>query len=189
MAVSVIPHSDNMYSYLVMDKKRKVGAVIDTGRPELIIEEVKKREITLEAILCTDNLPDFTRGNKMLLNAFDTANNKIKVVGRKQLPGYNFNIVTENFQFKVGGLFIKMIPVVLNVAGGNAMFLVQADNPLDPFHNPPKKKSALFAGKFVSCGGVIPFSRSEKKKSSFLLSSFSINVQNKQSQRMQWERL
>eukprot|EP01091_Cochliopodium_minus_P016873 TRINITY_DN6458_c0_g1_i1.p1 TRINITY_DN6458_c0_g1~~TRINITY_DN6458_c0_g1_i1.p1 ORF type:complete len:509 (+),score=188.61 TRINITY_DN6458_c0_g1_i1:28-1554(+) len=154
MGVSILPHGDNLYSYLVIDKKEKLAVVIDAGEPDMIIKEAKKRNVKVAAVLCTDNLPDFTRGVNKIRDSI-AADTFTTMVRRTS----GVVMASDQTQLKIGGLRIRMIPCILGMPTGSSMFYVEVDNPKDRYHNPPKPRSAFFSGKFLTSNGLLQFSR------------------------------
>lgn len=156
MAVSILPHGENLYSYLVIDKNEGLGVVIDAGEPDLIINEAKKRNVKIGAVLCTENLPDFTRGINKIRDSVSTDSSFTTMVRRTS----GVVMASDPTVMKLGGLNIRMIPCILGIPTGTSMFYIDVENPKDRYHTIPKKRAAFFSGKFLTSNGILQFSRS-----------------------------
>ena len=95
MNVLIIPCLNDNYSYLIFDRHKKIGCVIDPGEAKPVIDIVTKYEVKLKYILNTHHHQDHVGGNKELKSKFNS-----KIIGFKddkdRIP--EIDILVENDQ-------------------------------------------------------------------------------------------
>ena len=79
MEIEIIPCLNDNYSYLIFNKIKKNGCVIDPSEAKPIIEIIEKNKINLKYILNTHHHYDHVGGNKELKEKYNS-----KIVGFKE---------------------------------------------------------------------------------------------------------
>ena len=106
MIVEIIPCLKDNYSYLIFDKNKKIGFVIDPSEAKPIAEIIEKNNIKLKYILNTHHHYDHVGGNKELKKRFNC-----KIIGykgdRERIPEIDILVddnqiwVEDNFEIKI----------------------------------------------------------------------------------------
>ncbi len=106
MEVKIIPCLNDNYSYLIFDKDKKIGCVIDPSEAEPVIQAVHKFSVDLRYILNTHHHYDHIGGNKELKKKFSA-----KIIGYKddknRIPEIDILVednqtwIKDDFEFKI----------------------------------------------------------------------------------------
>ncbi len=83
MQVVTIPCFQDNYAYLVVCPETRRAAVVDPSDGAAVLDEIRRRELVLEAILCTHHHADHTAGNEELARQVPG----IRVYGHPSDPG------------------------------------------------------------------------------------------------------
>ncbi|CAH0383142.1 unnamed protein product [Bemisia tabaci] len=138
MQVVVLPALEDNYMYLISDDNTKSAAVIDPVSPDLVLEEVNKRGLSLQSILTTHHHWDHDGGNEKLTQVLD----KLTVYGGDPRIKCVNKIIKDGDVFEIGTLKVKCMFTPCHTSG-HMCYLVSSDS----------KPSALFSGDTLFVGG------------------------------------
>jgi hydroxyacylglutathione hydrolase len=109
MKIEIIPCLQDNYSYIIVDKEKKIACVIDPSESTPIINYLEKNKIDLKIILNTHHHYDHVGGNKILKEKY-----RAKVVGFKgdkdKIPEIDI-LVEDNEVWKYQNFETKIIHV------------------------------------------------------------------------------
>jgi hydroxyacylglutathione hydrolase len=148
--VHVVPIMDDNYSYLMIDSSTGVGACVDPGQAQPIIDKVfeiqKKEPFQLKHILATHKHGDHVDGILELKERFPG----IAVIGTgyETIPGVTHRVYS-NDQFQIGRLHARTLYTPCHTSG-HVCFHVSDGN---ISHGNNESSSVLFSGDTLFLGG------------------------------------
>ncbi|MCX8071662.1 MAG: hydroxyacylglutathione hydrolase [Candidatus Binatia bacterium] len=110
-----IPQLVDNYAYLVIDPKTKKAAVIDCAEAGPVLEEVRKRDVQVTALLPTHHHYDHVGGHEEFLRTFPV--DVYAYVGqRSRIPGCTRE-VSEGDEIRIGALITSVIFIPAHTTG------------------------------------------------------------------------
>ncbi|XP_018901540.1 hydroxyacylglutathione hydrolase, mitochondrial [Bemisia tabaci] len=123
MDVTILPALEDNYMYLITDKATKSAAIVDPVNPTLVLEEVAKRGVSLEAVLTTHHHWDHAGGNTQLKESMES----LEVYGGDSRVDAVTKIVQDGNSFNIGTLKVKCLFTPCHTTG-HICYFVSADS-------------------------------------------------------------
>ena len=136
MKVIVVPCLQDNYSYLLFDEQSGEAAVVDPSEAWPVLRELEKRQLRLQAVLCTHHHADHVGGLETLLEE----RGRVRVIGfegdHSRIPLLN-ELLADGQAFSVCGVSGRMLHTPGHTTGGVVYHL----------------ENHLFTGDTLFCGG------------------------------------
>lgn len=136
MKVIVVPCLHDNYSYVIFDEHNCAAAVVDPSEAWPVLRELEKRQLSLEAVLCTHHHADHIGGLDDILEELGS----VRVIGfagdHSRIPLLN-ELLTDGEEFTVCGVSGVMLHTPGHTTGGVVYHL----------------ENHLFTGDTLFCGG------------------------------------
>ena len=136
MKVIVVPCLQDNYSYIIVDEQSGEAAVVDPSEAWPVLRELEKRQLRLQAVLCTHHHADHVGGLEDIIEELG----RVRVIGFKgdhsRLPLLN-ELLADGQAFSVCGVPGVMLHTPGHTTGGVVYHL----------------QNHLFTGDTLFCGG------------------------------------
>mmetsp|Transcript_16779 Transcript_16779/g.28322 ORF Transcript_16779/g.28322 Transcript_16779/m.28322 type:complete len:540 (+) Transcript_16779:297-1916(+) len=148
-----VPILTDNYGYLIVDHATKQCAAVDPADPELFIQYIEQRKLTLTTILTTHQHHDHAGGNQLLKDAFPD----VVVVGGKNDKCLGMTkAVGDGDRISIGNTQVQVVETPCHTKG-HVVFVVYGPVPDSEGNAPVEKAEGLFSGDTLFIGGVGAF--------------------------------
>jgi hydroxyacylglutathione hydrolase len=146
MKIIQIPILSDNYSYLIVDEKSNISAIVDPAEPKTIIDTAKKYGVSISCILTTHHHWDHAGGNKEIVSLLG---NTLKVYGGDERIDCITNKIKEGDIINIGSINIKVYFTPCHTSGHVLYEIKDSSNLNEPV--------ALFTGDTLFVAGCGKF--------------------------------